>query len=59
MERRAIILIHRGSKYWLEQIENLNKYPLAFRPNSAQSPYVSKGNYSRAFDSILNAVIGD
>lgn len=59
MERRAVILIHRGSKYWLEQIELLNRYPLAFRPNSAQNPYVSKGNYPKAFDFILNAVIGN
>lgn len=56
MQRRAVILVHRGSNYWFNQVSGLDKYPLAHRPNSPQSPFISRGNYPKAMDSILEAI---
>lgn len=58
MKRKSLILIHRGSNFWLNEVKGLKDYPLAFKPNSSQSPYVSAGNYPKIFDDILEIIKG-
>jgi len=55
-QRDAVILVMRGKRLWLEQLEILRTYSRLYTASSVQNPTISRANYGTGFDAALRAI---